>query len=93
MAAGHTAVTKAVRQVDETVQAAGLSMGGPARSALSTRLAGPGAHPRLLDEVLSWLELRDTVADVARLGVGARRWVRCWRTRSASTRYCTWALR
>lgn len=71
-AAGHAAVTEAVRQVDETVQAAGLSLDGPARSALSTRLAGPGAHPRLLDEVLSWLELRDTVADVARLGVGAR---------------------
>lgn len=71
-AGGHAAVVEAVRRVDQAARATGLSLGGPARSALSTRLAGPGAHPRLLDEVVSWLDLRDAVAEIARLGVDAR---------------------
>lgn len=70
--AGHAAVAEAVHLVDEAAGAIGLSLRSPARSALSTRLVGPGAHPRLLDEVLAWLDLRDSVSDVARLAVGAR---------------------
>lgn len=70
--AGHGAVARSIELLVDAVRSVGLVLGGPARSALSTRLAGPGAHPSLLDEVVSWLELRDAAEDVARLGIGAR---------------------
>jgi hypothetical protein len=70
--AGHSAVSRAVARLRESVLAQNLTLGGPARSALSTRLAGPGAHPSLLTEVASWLDLRDRAADRAGIEVGAR---------------------
>jgi hypothetical protein len=70
--AGHTAVAEAVRRVDEAARSEGLTLGGPARSSLSTRLAGPGAHPHLLGEIVAWLDLRDAAAEVAGLEVGPR---------------------
>ncbi|ONI83419.1 hypothetical protein ALI22I_33435 [Saccharothrix sp. ALI-22-I] len=70
--AGHTAVGAAVQQVDAAAHEQGLTLGGPARSSLSTRLAGPGAHPRLLEDVISWLDLRNTAVELAGLDVGPR---------------------
>nr|WP_277349700.1 protein DpdJ [Planosporangium thailandense] len=70
--AGHTVVSLAIARLDDVVRAQDLALGGPARSALSTRLAGPGAHPNLLAEVASWLDLRDMAADRARVEVSAR---------------------
>ncbi len=69
---GHAVVARATERVNEVAQAHGLAVRGPARSALSTRLAGPGAHPRLLAEVASWLELRDQAAEQTGIEVSAR---------------------
>ncbi|WP_158244885.1 protein DpdJ [Verrucosispora sp. ts21] len=69
---GHAVVARATERVEEAAQAHGLALGGAARSALSTRLAGPGAHPRLLSEVASWLDLRDRVAEQTGIEVSTR---------------------
>ncbi|MFI7073406.1 protein DpdJ [Micromonospora sediminicola] len=69
---GHAVVARAIERVDEAAQAHGLALGGAARSALSTRLAGPGAHPRLLTEVASWLDLRDQAVEQTGIEVSAR---------------------
>lgn len=69
---GHAVVARATERVDEVAQAHGVALGGAARSALSTRLAGPGAHPRLLAEVASWLDLRDQAAEQTGIEVSAR---------------------
>jgi len=69
---GHAAVARAVNRVDDVVRAQDLALGSPARSALSTRLAGPGAHPDLLSQVGSWLDLRDMAAARAGLEIDAR---------------------
>ena len=58
---GHVAVTEAVRTVEEAARQHDLNLGGPARSALSTRIAGPGAHIDLVATIVSWLDLRDRV--------------------------------
>ncbi|MEV6876784.1 protein DpdJ [Amycolatopsis sp. NPDC051128] len=58
---GHTAVAEAVRAVEEAARRHDINLGGPARSALSTRIAGPGAHPNLVATLVSWLDLRDRV--------------------------------
>jgi hypothetical protein len=70
--AGHTAVDAAIRRVDDVARAEGVALGGPARSALSTRLAGPGAHPELLDVVVNWLDLRDRATEAAGVEVDPR---------------------
>jgi hypothetical protein len=69
---GHHAAGLAVSQVDDVARANGLLLGGPARTALSTRLAGPGAHQNLLHSVRSWLDLRDEVTGRTGLGIDAR---------------------
>lgn len=60
---GHAAADRAVRAVDAAARAEGMVLGNAARTALSTRLAGPGAHEDLLDALRSWLDLRDRVMD------------------------------
>ncbi|MEU7527724.1 protein DpdJ [Saccharothrix sp. NPDC042600] len=70
--AGHAAVGEAVHAVDEAARADDLTLGGPARSALSTRLAGPGAHPDLLAEVAAWLDLRDEAAEASGFEIDGR---------------------
>jgi hypothetical protein len=69
---GHAAVAQAVQRVNQVVRAQDLALGSPARTALSTRLAGPGAHQDLMRKVVSWLDLRDLAADRAGLEVDAR---------------------
>jgi hypothetical protein len=69
---GHTAVAQAAQHVDDVTSAHNLALSSLARSALSTRLAGPGAHPGLLSEVASWLDLREQATERSQLEVGPR---------------------
>jgi hypothetical protein len=69
---GHDAVASARDAVDEAVSRVGLNLGGPGRSTLSTRLAGPGAHPALIDTVRGWLNIRDEAERRAGFAVDGR---------------------
>jgi hypothetical protein len=60
---GHAAADRAVEAVDAAARAEGLVLGNATRTALSTRLAGPGAHEDLLGAVRSWLDLREQAMD------------------------------
>ena len=69
---GHSAVTEATVALDETLTSANLDLGRSARTALATRLAGPGAHDQLLSQALRWLEIRDSTQNMSGLEVTAR---------------------
>jgi hypothetical protein len=69
---GHGAVSDARHAVDDVVSRSGLRLSGPARSVLSTRLAGPGAHPDLLETVRSWTDVRDRAELASGLAVDGR---------------------
>jgi hypothetical protein len=56
---GHQAVRFATTQLETTLRSVGIDLGHAARTALATRLAGPGAHSGLVGEVSSWMDLRD----------------------------------
>jgi len=56
---GHAAVRAATSELDVALSGVGIEMGHAARTALSTRLAGPGAHPGLIDEVSVWMAARE----------------------------------
>lgn len=64
---GHAAASEAVAQIIAVAHDHDIALGSPACTALSTRLAGPGADSQLLATVRSWLDLRDTVTE--RLGI------------------------
>ncbi|WHT23262.1 protein DpdJ [Crossiella sp. CA-258035] len=66
---GHEAVSDAVLEVERVARENDIVLDGPARSTLSTRVAGPGAHPDLVSRLKSWLELRDQITDSAQLAV------------------------
>ncbi|ORA15571.1 hypothetical protein BST16_09190 [Mycobacterium asiaticum DSM 44297] len=57
---GHHAVADATADLDTALEAAGLVVDHAAKTALSTRLAGPGALPDFCQEVQQWLFVRDT---------------------------------
>lgn len=59
--AGHAAVGAATAELERAVRDVGVELGHAARTALTTRLAGPGAHVGLIDEVSNWMEVRDRV--------------------------------
>lgn len=56
---GHQAVRAATTQLETALRGVGIELGHAARTALATRLAGPGAHPGFIDEVSVWMDLRD----------------------------------
>ena len=56
---GHEAVRQAADALDAALHDAGLVLEHPARVALSTRLAGPGADSNFLSEIREWLLARD----------------------------------
>ena len=56
---GHHAVREATTQLETALSGVGVVLGHAARTALATRLAGPGAHAGFIDEVSVWMELRD----------------------------------
>lgn len=69
---GHEAVRNATARLDEALEAAGLVLEHPAKTALSTRLAGPGASPDFLEEVREWLRVRDAAERSSFLAVQPR---------------------
>jgi hypothetical protein len=69
---GHAAVAIAVRDVESVARDHDIELGGPARSALSTRIAGPGAHADLMRQIAAWLDLRDRVSARTGLAVDSR---------------------
>jgi hypothetical protein len=69
---GHEAVRSATERLDDALEAAALVMEHHAKTALSTRLAGPGASPDFLAEVREWLCARDAAEDSSGLAVEPR---------------------
>ncbi|MER5265093.1 protein DpdJ [Actinosynnema sp. NPDC002837] len=69
---GHRAVEAAAEDLEAAAHADDIVLGTASRSALSTRLVGPGAHADLLDHVVSWLELRDQTTRLSGVQVSAR---------------------
>ncbi|PRX98009.1 protein DpdJ [Allonocardiopsis opalescens] len=69
---GHAAVANEVQRLDDAARVRDLVLGGPARSALSTRIAGPGAHPDLPAAIRYWLDLRDIAMERSRFAVEGR---------------------
>ena len=56
---GHEAARQALEQFYTALSAAGVTVHGASRTAISTRLLGPGAHPDLMDHVAQWLAIRE----------------------------------
>ena len=86
---GHEAARQALEQFYAALSEAGVTVHGASRTAISTRLLGPGAHPDLMDSVAQWLAVRERLAqrwsahELPR--AGRRRRVRaCRRGRSAA---------
>jgi hypothetical protein len=69
---GHEAVRKAVNTLEIQARTTGLFLSRASRTALSTRLLGPGAHPQLLSTVADWLRLRDRVRALGGLEISGR---------------------
>jgi hypothetical protein len=69
---GHEAVRRATASLDDAVEAAGLVLQHPAKIALSTRLAGPGAATDFLEEIRQWLHVRDAAEHSSGLAVEPR---------------------
>jgi hypothetical protein len=69
---GHEAVRSATQCLDDALEAAALVLEHPAKTALSTRLAGPGAAPDFPGEVREWLCARDAAEDSSGLAVEPR---------------------
>ncbi len=69
---GHEAARRATADLDRALDSAGLTLEHPAKTALSTRLAGPGASPQLLDEVMTWLHVRDDAKDASGMAIEPR---------------------
>ena len=69
---GHEAVRSATTGLDKALGQAGIVLGHAAKTALSTRLAGPGASKEFLSEVREWLKVRDKVEDSCGLTIETR---------------------
>ena len=59
---GHEAARQALEQFYAALSEAGVTTHGASRTAISTRLLGPGAHPDLMDSVAQWLAVREQLA-------------------------------
>ena len=70
--AGHEAVRAATEKMDNALDAAEIVLGHAAKTAVATRLAGPGALPDFIDELQHWLEARDAVQQSSGLAVTPR---------------------
>ncbi|MCP9274057.1 protein DpdJ [Mycolicibacterium arenosum] len=69
---GHQAVEDATNALDTALEAAGIALSHASRTALTTRLAGPGASETFFDEVRSWLVARDDAERSCGMNVGPR---------------------
>lgn len=71
-AGGHEAVRRAADILDGALKDGGLVLEHPARIALSTRLAGPGADPDFILELREWLLVRDSAQARSGLAIEPR---------------------
>jgi len=69
---GHAAVRAATVALEAALRDVGVEMGHAARTALATRLAGPGAHSGLVDEVSIWITQRDAAVTASGFAVDPR---------------------
>lgn len=69
---GHDAVRSATEALDAALDESGVVLGHAAKTALSTRLAGPGAAQDFLDEVREWLRIRDAAQQSGGLAIESR---------------------
>ncbi len=69
---GHQAVQEATKAVDDAISALGLTLGHPAKTALATRLAGPGALPNFVQELREWLHTRQSTENSIGMAVEPR---------------------
>lgn len=69
---GHGAVRTATVALERALRDVGVELGNAARTGLATRLAGPGAHPGLVDEVATWMTIRDAAATSSGFAVDPR---------------------
>ena len=69
---GHEAVHSATEALDVSLAGAGIVLEHPAKVALTTRLAGPGASPSFLAEIKEWLVTRDRAQAASGLEVSPR---------------------
>lgn len=69
---GHQSVQRSTAALDIVLDAAGLALNHAARTALTTRLAGPGSSPVFLGEVQQWLAARDDAEMSCGMEVGPR---------------------
>lgn len=69
---GHDAVRRSTENLDVALNQAGVTLGHPARVAMSTRLAGPGSSTDLIREFGYWLEERDERETASGLEVSPR---------------------
>lgn len=69
---GHESVRVATEGLDQALAAAALVLAHPAKVALSTRLAGPGALPEFMGELREWLHVRDAAEKASGLTVEPR---------------------
>ena len=70
--AGHDAVRSATEFLDDALEETALVLEHPAKTAISTRLAGPGAVPGFTGEVQEWLRARDEAEESSGLAVEPR---------------------
>jgi len=59
---GHEAARHALEQFYAALSEVGATIHGASRTAISTRLLGPGAHPDLMGSVAQWLAVRERLA-------------------------------
>lgn len=69
---GHHSVQQSTSALDTALEDAGLSLNHAARTALTTRLAGPGSSPMFIGEVQEWLTVRDEAEGSCGMEVGPR---------------------
>jgi hypothetical protein len=69
---GHAHVRQATAALDDALRSVGVEMGHAARTALSTRLVGPGAQPGLVTEVAEWIQRRDETVAAQGFAVDSR---------------------
>ena len=69
---GHQAVREATTGVDDAVAAEGLLLGHPAKTAMATRIAGPGARPDFVQELREWLRTRQATEENSGMAVEPR---------------------
>lgn len=84
---GHQSVQAAALGLDHELDAVGLALSHAARTALTTRLAGPGASITFLEEVSQWLSIRDDAERKCGLEVSPRTLAALLATRAQVDQY------